>query len=117
MRAAASVTTQPTRSSKWRDAAACRGRPSSWFFGPRQAELTRGRACCCVCPVTEVCLWFALANEDEDGAGRFGTFGGTSPATRAFLATRLSPGQARAHLEAVLAGRHDADLLAEALGR
>ncbi|MGH9077491.1 MAG: WhiB family transcriptional regulator [Acidimicrobiales bacterium] len=103
MRTTTSTTTEARGSWNWRDEAACRGRPSSWFFGANKAELTRGRACCCVCPVESACLWWAMGIEDGSGDERFGTWGGASPATRAFLATRLSPGQAKAHLDAILA--------------
>ena len=84
----------------WRDAAACRGAPTAWFFGGRSSGV-RGRARCEVCVVAEVCLWWAIVAEDGVGY-RYGVWGGLSPARRSKVAADVGADGARANLVAAL---------------
>jgi len=85
----------------WRDQAACRGVEVAEFFGGRRAR-ARGVARCRVCPVAEVCFWFAVVTEAETGY-RFGIWGGASPAVRAQVAWVTGSDHARVRLSTVLA--------------
>ena len=57
--------------SSWRQAAACRGKPTAWWFpdpGPAGAEaLSAARAVCDACPVRADCLAEALATKEQMG--------------------------------------------------
>jgi Transcription factor WhiB len=57
----------------WRDKAACKGKPTSWFFDPEQ--YLQGGAVCETCPVKGPCRDYADALERE-GKIVFGVFGG-----------------------------------------
>lgn len=65
----------------WMDHAACRGVGCEEFFG-RRAVMAKGRARCRVCPVAEICFWWAVVAESDLGY-RFGIWGGTTPGLRA----------------------------------
>jgi hypothetical protein len=82
----------------WRQFAACRGLGPAAFFDelPRHAL-----ACCARCPVQEICLWYALAIEEEVGY-RFGLWAGTTPTVRARIARVTGPGYSRGRLAASL---------------
>lgn len=59
----------------WRDAAACRGEDSSYFFAPsyfekrweKDAREAEAKAICARCPVREPCLRFALSTREPHG--------------------------------------------------
>jgi hypothetical protein len=82
----------------WRRLAACRGVGPAPFFDelPRDAL-----ACCARCPVQEICLWYALAEEEKVGY-RFGLWAGTTPTGRARIARVTGPGYARGRLATAL---------------
>ena len=77
----------------WRDLSACRGTDTNlWFERSRRADAL---AVCRECPVSNLCLDYALAFETE-----FGIWGGFTPTQRieyraelkAFVASRLRQG-------------------------
>jgi WhiB family redox-sensing transcriptional regulator len=53
----------------WRDLAACRGKPTAWWFPDRgdTFELVLARRVCAGCPVRSECLAFALGEPDIEG--------------------------------------------------
>ncbi len=63
---------------EWRAIAACRKKPSDWFFPLRQNDpnIAQGKRVCKTCEVREPCLEFALAYRDE------GIWGGTTETER-----------------------------------
>lgn len=65
----------------WRDEAACKGKPTGWFFpSPGKggmADLWKAKAVCSTCPVRAECLEYALVNYE-----RIGVWGGTSERER-----------------------------------
>lgn len=77
----------------WRDAAACQGKPTEWWFPPEgptgartphaerrrneSAEVTEARAICATCPVRPACLEYALSTNQKHGI-----FGGKDQAQR-----------------------------------
>lgn len=78
----------------WRELAACKGVGSAAFFGPRTQ---RGRERCACCRVDEICFWYAMATEEEDGC-RSGVWGDTTPRLRETIAQLIGPGYARRRL-------------------
>jgi hypothetical protein len=70
----------------WLEAAACRGRPLSWWFPARRQRfvIEVARAVCRSCPVRAECLAEAL--ELEDDSHRHGIRGGLTAAERRALA-------------------------------
>jgi len=59
-----------TRRPPWHSQAACRGMAPSTFVlgrGANESVMSRARAICDVCPVTEECLAYALADPDAMG--------------------------------------------------
>ncbi|MDQ6839817.1 MAG: WhiB family transcriptional regulator [Actinomycetota bacterium] len=77
------TTTNPD--DRWRPYAACANTDPRPFYGS-------GRPVnfCDRCPVVELCLWAAMANEQLSGY-RYGTWGGASAARRARIAASLPP--------------------------
>ncbi len=56
----------------WQDMAACRDFDHSLFFpvgttGPAVEQIARAVAVCSTCPVTELCLQYALETNQESG--------------------------------------------------
>ena len=82
----------------WTAHAACRGVGPDEFFGAGG----RGRRRCRVCPVVEVCFWWAVVAESDLGY-RFGIWGGAPPAVRANVARVTGVDYARARLAAAVA--------------
>lgn len=71
------------RREEWRGRAACRGKPSHWFFPERSQgaqPYKRGKEICANCSVKEECL--ALAEEFLSTGDKYGLFGGLTPAER-----------------------------------
>ena len=59
-----------TRRPEWHADAGCRGMEPATFVlgrGANAATMNRARAVCAVCPVTEECLAYALADMDTVG--------------------------------------------------
>jgi len=81
----------PHNPQPWRHSAACRGLNPALFFGSIH-QMRRAQAVCAGCPVAEVCLWTAMATEDE--LYRHGCFGGLLPEQRHQLAALCSPQRA-----------------------
>lgn len=82
----------------WTDNAACKGKPTAWWF-PLQSDgvsfYARARAVCDGCPVRDECLALAFSYETNNER-RHGMFGGLSPAERAAFADgRLPPRECR----------------------
>ena len=73
----------------WWEQAACRGRPTAWWY-PERGDVFVGevaRAVCARCPVRRECLDDAL--ESEAGHGyQFGIRGGKSAVARARMLRR-----------------------------
>lgn len=68
----------------WRDEAACRGMDSEVFFAEQRGRSTReARAVCAECPVSELCLEYAL-----DRPEKMGVWGGTVPKEREAIRAR-----------------------------
>lgn len=73
----------------WRDDAACLGVPTELFYARRPGEVTlkKVKAICDSCPVREICLDTAMAEERRVGTGEpFGYRGGKSARERNILA-------------------------------
>lgn len=94
----------------WRTSAACRGKPTEWWF-PGQGEwyrpLTeRARQICADCPVADPCRDYAIGNVIDHGI-----WGGTHPGrrtdTQTATTTRTRVRQRSAEADAIL------DLLAD----
>ena len=66
--------------STWKDAAACKGEPSSVFYPETEAEAAAAKAICARCPVSDLCLAVALRNGE-----RHGVWGGKTERERARL--------------------------------
>ena len=66
--------------STWKEAAACRGEPSSVFYPETEAEAAQAKAICARCPVSDMCLTVALRNGE-----RHGVWGGKTERERARL--------------------------------
>jgi hypothetical protein len=73
----------------WMSEAACRDtiNPEAWFRGDKlpadRADTAAAVAICKTCPVAQLCLERALADEGSIGASsRFGIFGGLDPKQR-----------------------------------
>ncbi len=64
---------------KWYDQAACRGKPTEYFFPGvgQSAFIKRGQEICATCPVKEKCFRQAYDAGDEHGC-----WGGSLPAQR-----------------------------------
>lgn len=82
------------RRQHWSERAACRGKPTEWWFPsaleinrrhhPTAAEAApRAVAICKACPVRDECLEHAMATKCSDGV-----FGGLSPQERNRLARK-----------------------------
>lgn len=68
----------------WRDNAACRGRPTAWWFAPVDSPEARlAFAYCDVCPVRDDCQADAYANNDS------GIRGGRHVPQRSWLPTSV----------------------------
>lgn len=75
----------------WRDRAACRGKPTEWWFPSDDGEgpgyltglIRRGKQVCARCDVRDACLAYALANHE-----RHGVWGGLTPTERRHEAWR-----------------------------
>jgi hypothetical protein len=80
---------------EWMEHAVCRGVGAAEFFDASG----RGRRRCRVCPVAEVCFWWAIVAESDLGY-RFGVWGGASPAVRAQVARVTGIDYARARFAA-----------------
>lgn len=62
---------------EWEDNAACRDKPSGWFF-PAVGELHKAaKSVCAACDVRQECLDFALRNHEHHGV-----WGGLTPGER-----------------------------------
>lgn len=85
----------------WREAGACRGTGPEEFFGDR-AQQERAKVRCRVCPVIEVCFWWAVVTE-WDGY-HVGVFGGAGPRLRSAVSRDLTLRDAKARLEGALIG-------------
>lgn len=71
----------------WLDAAACKDMDSEVFFPGRGMDLQPAKQVCKRCPIKELCLEYALRNEEK-----FGVWGGTSERERrAMRRERRSP--------------------------
>lgn len=57
--------------------AACRDKPTEFFYPPRGGNVSGPQAVCAGCPVREECLDYAIANGDH-----FGIWGGLSDKQR-----------------------------------
>jgi WhiB family redox-sensing transcriptional regulator len=71
------VAPMPAPSSAWRQLAACRGKPLSWWYPPpwdRFADAV-ARSICRTCPVRLPCLAYALEHDGDYPAGIFGGLG------------------------------------------
>ncbi len=75
---------------KWQDLARCQEVGTGPFFparGGNQVEVAQAKAVCARCPVRVRCLEYSLAYEARpDTFGRWGIFGGTTPAERRGIA-------------------------------
>lgn len=59
---------QPAWEGHWRDHAACKGKPTHWWFPPpgnNPATSAVARSICAACPVKEPCRADAVANNDQ----------------------------------------------------
>lgn len=69
----------------WREQAACRGKPTGWWFPPAQMTVTdwadyqRAREICASCPVRSECLTYALGDQ---ATRTNGLWAGTTPDER-----------------------------------
>lgn len=61
---------------RWHQYAACRGKPTSWFFPEKGDSVGKAKLVCAGCPVAAPCLEQALAGEEH------GVWAGTSRGTR-----------------------------------
>lgn len=69
--------------------AACRDADTELFFPPTKATYAEARPICASCPLAtkQTCLTLAMRAEEGSGpSGRYGMFGGLTPAERADLA-------------------------------
>jgi WhiB family redox-sensing transcriptional regulator len=72
------------RDERWKEDAACKGKPQEWFFKPwRSSNYWEARMTCGRCPVRRECLDFAITNRIDEGF-----FGGLAPEQRLVLAGR-----------------------------
>jgi hypothetical protein len=73
----------------WLELAACRGKPTSWWFARRgdMFSVAVARSICRTCPVRLACLGYAL---EHDGDTAVGIFGGLSAEQRVALRRRQS---------------------------
>lgn len=84
----------------WQELAPHKDAGRATFFGP---SLDGAKARCGRCRAQEICLWCALATEEEGEAGwRFGLSGATAPALRHQIAVVIRPGCIRRRLELLL---------------
>ena len=69
----------------WFTKAACKGKPTSWFYPPKgDVSLSaQAKAICIYCPVRIDCLEWALRNHEREGI-----WGGLHPKQRHALAKR-----------------------------
>ena len=72
---------------EWQLSGACRGSDPTLFHGT-PAGHRRAQLLCRRCPVSEICLWSAMVDE-EPTPYRYGVWGGLTPAQRHRLATEL----------------------------
>ena len=70
--------------SNWKEAAACRGEPTSVFYPENDADTGPAKAICARCPVSDLCLAVALRNGE-----RHGVWGGKTERERARLRRSL----------------------------
>lgn len=75
---------------EWMGDAACKGKPTDWFFPERGQSLREQKAVCAGCPVRQACLDYAL-----EFRVRFGIWGGTSEQERRRLRLVQSRGPRR----------------------
>lgn len=61
----------------WRQAAACKNKPTEWFFPAKGVNPARAKAVCMTCPVRIECLDWAVEMRERQGV-----FGGTSEKQR-----------------------------------
>lgn len=61
----------------WHASAACRGKPTSWFYPDRGEATDQAKALCESCPVRAACTAHAMRVPE-----RFGIWGGTSERQR-----------------------------------
>ncbi len=71
----------------WMDAGACRGTADERFFPEQGDTVEPARAACMACPVREMCLEYALTNNE-----RFGIWGGLSERERRQLRRQRTAG-------------------------
>lgn len=72
--------------------AACREASTEVFFPPTKSTYAEARPLCAACPLAtkQTCLDLAMRAEAGSGAsGRYGMFGGLTPAERADLAREV----------------------------
>lgn len=74
--------------SDWRDLAACKGKPTAWWFPIGAACYGRARRICSDCPVSGPCLSDAIKKEHDSRVHRHGMFGGLTPPERHRYARR-----------------------------
>lgn len=77
------ATAEPDLARNWKDLAACAGYPNALFFPTSEAtsgEITKAKAICSVCPVSEECIEYALETNQ-----RAGIWGGTTEDERRSL--------------------------------
>lgn len=88
------MTTIPLHAEQWMLDAACRGKPSEWWFPPKEggpgAHIYRkAREVCNNCSVREDCLRWAMDIEGLATKGhRYGMAGGLTPMERVALSER-----------------------------
>jgi WhiB family redox-sensing transcriptional regulator len=51
----------------WRQRAACQGIDAEVFYPSTEEEAEEAKGICSVCPVSQTCLEFALANREREG--------------------------------------------------